>query len=102
MRAFCVWLMTEVGVSRGRASAAGCIDPEEVSGGQEVSETGSVAVSSFLTQRSEISTPLSFYILGSSGAVSFPSGAEVVGLLSSVSLHAAHVYETKLWPDLGH
>lgn len=48
------------------ASNAGGIDPEEVSGAQEVSETGSVAVSSFLTQRSEISTALSFYILRSS------------------------------------
>lgn len=47
-----------------RARAASCRDPEQVAGvagGEEVSETGSVLVSSLLTLRSEISIEQSFY-----------------------------------------
>lgn len=44
-----------------KAEVANCRDPEQVTVREEVSETGYVVVSSFLTQRSEISTKHSLY-----------------------------------------
>lgn len=53
-------------------SLGSCRDPEQLSGAEEVSDTGEVLVSSFLPERSQISTEILFIetdILGSSRCV---------------------------------
>lgn len=64
VRRMCVLPLTEVLWFGITLEGLSCWLPRsraEVSGGEEVSETGSVSVSSLLTQRSEISIEHSFY-----------------------------------------